>query len=190
MSGKCSFLSSSAYSVQSLACCRMPCFFVLPVAVLVVPSLTNCMKVMPVYPLGCTFFHSSSCIWASSLDTISWRHFYLPWVRATLHEDNMWSRVPLYSQILQFVLSVRYLGRWLLVKVHNCLLSHLHLEHSKDFRYVVYVWLLNALASWWLNYWVSWFWGLYKCAILLSLYLKRSIHDLSRHVEMFSFVIS
>ena len=43
-----------------------------------VPSLTNGMKVMPVFPLVCFFLRSNSIMWASSRKTVSWRHLYLP----------------------------------------------------------------------------------------------------------------
>ena len=71
------FLYRSAWSVQSLASCRMRYFFVLMVGTIVVPSLTNGMTVMPVLSVGCFFFCSSSNLWNCSLETISWRHRYL-----------------------------------------------------------------------------------------------------------------
>ena len=47
-------------------------------------------------------------------------------IRATLHEDSMRSRVPLFSQILQIGLSVRY--HWqILIGEHNCCVSNLRL---------------------------------------------------------------
>ena len=70
MSGNGSFLSRSAWSVQSLACCRMPCFFALLVGIFAVPSLTNGMKVMPVFHMGCFFLRSNSSMWASSRKTV------------------------------------------------------------------------------------------------------------------------
>ena len=82
LSGNYSFLSRSAWSVQSLACCVMPCFVVLLVGIFCVPSLTNGMTVMPV----------------SSRKTVLWRHLYLPWLRAPLHYDRMSSRVPLFTK--------------------------------------------------------------------------------------------
>ena len=53
------------------------CFFALLVGIFVVPSLTNGMKVMPVFHLGCFFLRSNSSMWASSRKTVSWRHLYL-----------------------------------------------------------------------------------------------------------------
>ena len=70
MSGNCSFLSRSAWSVHSLACYRMPCFFVLLVGIFVVPSLRNGVKVMPVFPLGYFFLRSNSSMWARSRKTV------------------------------------------------------------------------------------------------------------------------
>ena len=60
MSVNCSFLSRSAWSVQSLVCCRLPNFFMLLVGIVVVPSLTNGIKVMPVFLMRCFFFCFSS----------------------------------------------------------------------------------------------------------------------------------
>ena len=117
-------LSMSAWSVHSLACCRIPCFFVLLVGIFVVPSLMNGMKVMPVFPVGCFFIWSSFNMWASAIDTISWRHLpiYLPWPRTTLHEDSMCYRVLLFHKDRSLGCLWDTFGRYLLVKVHNCVL--------------------------------------------------------------------
>ena len=124
------------------------------------------------------FFCSSSNMWACSLETTLWRHLYLPWLRVTLHEYSIWSRVPHFHKYYILGCLCGTFGiYWLLnitvvLVICACLMCSLSLEHSKVFQSVLYIWLMNALSSWWLNYRVSWFWGIYKWAMLFFWYLK------------------
>ena len=90
MSWNCSFLSRSDWSTPAFACCNIPCFLMLLVRIIVDTFLTKGMKVMPVIHLGCFFIRSNYNMWASSLN-----HgaicIFLDYVRATLHDDRMYS---------------------------------------------------------------------------------------------------
>ena len=124
------------------------------------------------------FFCSSSNMWACSLETTLWRHLYLPWLRVTLHEYSIWSRVPHFHKYYILGCLCGTFGiYWLLnttvlLVICACFICSLSLEHSKVFQPVLYIWLMNALSSWWLNYRVSWSLGIYKWAMLFFWYLK------------------
>ena len=66
------------------------------------------------FPWGCFFLRSNSSMWASSRKTVSWRHLYLPWLSATLHDDRI---CLFFHKVCSLGCLLGSIGRDLLVKV-------------------------------------------------------------------------
>ena len=94
-SGKWSFLPRSTSISHLWADCRRFCLAWLWTTGLW-PSFTKAMVLSSGLSLaGCFFLLSCSRMSASTANTLSWRHLYLPCVNAVLHPDRMCAIVPL-----------------------------------------------------------------------------------------------